>query len=256
MQPSATSTIAAAALVIALVGAATVGQAIDSSGADSTAARTHTVAGGYVASAAVAALASHDATKISRSVTRPAVLQVRSVRPVSPVTKKHTIEADRRVLARYLLLRRAADNAEKFAKRLSSSQWVFPTTDFSLTALFGVPGRYWVSGYHSGVDFAAAFGTPVVAVGNGTVVQTGWDGPYGNQIRLQLPNGDQVWYNHLSAIGVTVGIPVLKGQELGRVGDTGNAYGYHLHLEYRLAADLSAAVDPLPVLLDHGLSVG
>lgn len=246
----------AATLVIAAVGVATVAQATSGGGTDPTEARTHTVAGAYVANAAVAALASHDATKVSRSATRPAVLPVNNKHTTLPVGKKNAIEADRQALARYIVLRRAADNAEKFAKRLSSNQWVAPTINFRLTALFGEAGPYWASGYHTGVDFAAAYGTPVVAVGNGTVVQTGWAGPYGNQIRLQLPNGDQVWYNHLSAIGMTVGMPVLKGQELGRVGDTGNAYGYHLHLEYRLAADLSTAIDPLPVLLDHGLSVG
>ena len=110
------------------------------------------------------------------------------------------------------------------------------------------PGGYWSTGYHTGIDFATAYGTPVVAVTNATVVQTGWDGPYGNQIRLQLENGDEVWYNHLSSIEVTVGETVLKGQEIGRVGDTGNAYGFHLHFEYRLASDLHDGVDPRAVL--------
>ena len=58
---------------------------------------------------------------------------------------------------------------------------------------------------------------------------------------LQFDNGDEVWYNHLSAIEVTTGQTVVKGQEIGRVGDTGNAYGYHLHFEYRLASDLQTA---------------
>lgn len=188
--------IVGAALLVAAVGTATVGQAI--AGDDDTrpaADRTPTVDGGYVVNTATLALASRDATKISRSATRPATV---------PVNKKDaTTKAERRVLVRYNLLREAADNAEKFAKRLSSNQWVLPTTGFRFTAMFGVAGPYWASGYHTGIDFATAYGTPVVAVGNGTVVQTGWDGPYGNQIRVQLPNGDQVWYNHLSAIEVT-----------------------------------------------------
>lgn len=237
----------AAAVIIAAVGAATVGQALSSGqGTEGTGSHSSTVAGGYVAMSSVAALGSRDATRISRTATRPAVL---------PVNKKHASKAEQRALARYSLLRQAANNAEKYAKKLSSRQWAMPTTGFHLTELFGVPGPHWASGYHTGVDFATAYGTPVVAVGNGTIVKTGWDGPYGNQVRLQLPNGDQVWYNHLSAIEVTVGRPVLKGQALGRVGDTGNAFGYHLHFEYRLAADLSTAVDPVPFLRDHGLTL-
>jgi murein DD-endopeptidase MepM/ murein hydrolase activator NlpD len=201
--------------------------------------------GSYQARALTAELAARDATQLSRAASRPTVLVTTHARPVT--------KAERRLVSQYRLLRRAADNAEKYAKRLSSHEWVYPTSNFSITELFGVPGRHWISGYHTGIDFAAAYGTPVVAVGNGTVVSTGWDGPYGNQIRLRLPNGDEVWYNHLSSIEVTPGQAVLKGQSLGRVGDTGNAFGYHLHLEYRLASDLSQPVDPAPFFAAHRL---
>lgn len=243
---SARSILGGAAVLLAAVAAATVGQAI-SSGADTTSpgSRSATLDGDYVAHAAATALGSRDATKLSRSAIRPAVLQGS---PSGPGTK-----AERRLIEQYNLLRQAANNAEKYAKRLSSQEWVYPTENFHLTKMFGVPGPHWASGYHTGIDFATAYGTPVVAVGNGTVVATGWDGTYGNQIRVQLPNGDQVWYNHLSSIEVTPGQPILKGQALGRVGDTGNAFGYHLHFEYRLASDLSHAVDPLPFFVNHGL---
>ena len=130
---------------------------------------------------------------------------------------------------------------------------MLPTTNFNISTWFGEAGPYWSTGYHTGIDFATDYGTPVVAVSNLTVVQTGWDGPYGNQIRLQLENGDEVWYNHLSSIEVTVGETVLKGQEIGRVGETGNAYGYHLHFEYRLASDLQHGVDPVPYFEQHGI---
>ena len=235
------------AVTVTAVAATTASQAITSSGGtESTASHSRTLTGGYVVNTASLALASRDATSISRSATRP---------PLLARDKEHPSRAERRALARYALLRKSADNAEKYARLLSSRRWALPTTGFHLTALFGVPGPYWASGYHTGIDFAAAYGTPVRAVGNGTVVQTGWDDAYGNQVRLKLPNGDQVWYNHLSAIGVTAGTPVMRGQDLGRVGDTGNAFGYHLHLEYRLASDLKTAVDPMPYLRRHGLSV-
>ena len=130
---------------------------------------------------------------------------------------------------------------------------MLPTSGFHITVWFGEAGPYWSSGYHTGIDFATASGTPLVAVANATVAQAGWDGAYGNQIRLQLENGDQVWYNHLSLIEVGAGQAVSQGQEIGQVGETGNAYGAHLHFEYRLASDLSTAVDPAPFFEQHGI---
>jgi murein DD-endopeptidase MepM/ murein hydrolase activator NlpD len=250
--------VGAAAVVAGAVVAATVGPATSGED-DSTLASSSpaTLDGRYVSRAATAELASRDATRLSRAATRPATL------PSNKEKHVNVNKADRRREEQFKLLRQTANNAEKTAKRLSrhdakrasSREWVYPTTNFHLTEMFGVPGPHWASGYHTGIDFATAYGTPVVAVANGTVVQTGWDGAYGNQIRLQLPNGDQVWYNHLSSIQVTRGQPVLKGQALGRVGETGNAFGYHLHFEYRLSTDLTSAVDPLPFFAQHGLTL-
>ncbi len=161
--------------------------------------------------------------------------------------------ATRAAALRAVSLQAADADAESYAKQLKTNAWVLPTSGFHITEWFGVPGPYWATGYHTGIDFATAYGTPVVAVQDATVFQTGWDGAYGNQIRLQLGNGDQVWYNHLSAIGVTKGQQVRRGQLLGRVGETGNAFGYHLHFEYRLAKDLTLAVDPKPFFAAHGI---
>lgn len=135
-----------------------------------------------------------------------------------------------------------------------SGGWVVPLSGYSVSSLFGEAGGYWSSGYHTGLDLAAPYGTPVVAAAAATVVQTGYDGAYGNQIRLQIDNGDQIWYNHLSSIEVTVGQSVSAGTPVGRVGETGNAYGAHLHLEYRLASNLSAGVDPVPYFTSHGVT--
>jgi murein DD-endopeptidase MepM/ murein hydrolase activator NlpD len=130
---------------------------------------------------------------------------------------------------------------------------VFPTTGFHISTWFGAAGSVWSSGYHTGIDMSTAFGTPVVAVADATVSSVGWDGAYGYQIRLRFSNGDEVWYNHLSRIDVSVGQPVTQGQTIGAVGDTGNSYGAHLHFEYRYAADLGTAVDPVPIMAAHGL---
>jgi murein DD-endopeptidase MepM/ murein hydrolase activator NlpD len=228
-----------AALLVAAVGAATAGSAISSTD-PSAAAKSD---GGYVANLSSASLEGRDVTQVSRSGARPSLTEKVSAKE----------KADQLASARDEKLKSAAQDAEKYAQELSSDTWVMPTTGFHISTWFGEAGPYWSTGFHTGIDFATAYGTPVVSVTNATVVQTGWDGPYGNQIRTQLENGDEVWYNHLSSIEVTVGETILKGQEIGRVGDTGNAYGYHLHFEYRLASDLQNGVDPLPFFEEHGL---
>ena len=121
-----------------------------------------------------------------------------------------------------------------------------PTVGFHISEWFGDPGWYWASGYHTGIDFATACGTPAFAVSGGVVTRAGWDGSYGYQVRLRLRNDDQVWYNHLSLIQVSTGQAVSKAQQVGEVGATGNAYGCHLHFEYHVAGHLRAAVDPAP----------
>jgi murein DD-endopeptidase MepM/ murein hydrolase activator NlpD len=232
--------IGGAALLIAAVGAATAGQAI---GGPAETASTSASGGGYVANLSSASLEGRDATQISRAGARPTL--------ESKQSEEGT--AEKMAAARDERLREFADHAKKYAEELTSDEWVYPTSNFTISTWFGEAGPYWSTGFHTGIDFATAYGTPVVAVSNLTVVQTGWDGPYGNQIRLQLENGDEVWYNHLSSIEVTVGETVLKGQEIGRVGETGNAYGYHLHFEYRLASDLRTAVDPKPYFEEHNV---
>lgn len=243
------SMIGGLALLVAAVGAATAGQAI-TAGQDvtPTSSEQH---GSYVASMSSASLAGRDATtKVSRSVNRPVLAQKSNAKSSAAKTAAQLLANERNDK-----LRDAAAEAETYAEELSSDEWVLPTTGFNISTWFGEAGPYWSSGYHTGVDFATAYGTPAVAVSNAVVVQTGWDGPYGNQVRLQLDNGDEVWYNHLSSIDVVTGQQVVKGQQVGRVGETGNAYGAHLHFEYRLASNLHDGVDPVPFFLEHNLTL-
>lgn len=86
---------------------------------------------------------------------------------------------------------------------------------------------------HLGIDYAAAPGTPVVAVGRGTVTFAGWNGGYGKFVELRHGNGYSTRYAHLSRIAAQVspGAKVAQGQVLGHVGQTGLATGPHLHFE-------------------------
>ena len=88
---------------------------------------------------------------------------------------------------------------------------------------------------HSGVDIGAAEGTPVYSISDGKVVfaEYGWNGGYGNKIVVQhYINGQNYTslYGHLSGINVNVGDVVTKDSVIGFVGNTGNSYGSHLHL--------------------------
>lgn len=90
--------------------------------------------------------------------------------------------------------------------------------------------KYWTQ--HSALDIAVPKGSPIYATDSGYVVHieskiTG----YGNMILINHSNGYITRYAHLSAIHVEVGESVKKGQLIGRVGNTGNSTGSHLHFE-------------------------
>jgi hypothetical protein len=110
---------------------------------------------------------------------------------------------------------------------------------------FGVPGPHWSSGYHTGLDFPAATGTPVKAVANGTVSKVGSGGPYGNHLIVNHGGGLQSLYAHLSKTRTSNGFGVSAGTRIGDVGATGNTTGPHLHLEARLNGK---TVDPMQYL--------
>lgn len=84
---------------------------------------------------------------------------------------------------------------------------------------------------HYGVDFAAARGTPVRAIGAGTVVSAGWNGGHGRFVKIRHGGGIESSYSHLHSIarGVRRGVRIEMGQTLGTVGATGLATGPHLH---------------------------
>ena len=99
--------------------------------------------------------------------------------------------------------------------------------------------RHPIQGYrkmHSGVDFAAPTGTPIMAAGNGTVEVAGRNGGYGNYIRIRHTDGYKTAYAHLSkfANGVRSGKYVTQDQIIGYVGSTGMSTGPHLHYEVHL----------------------
>jgi murein DD-endopeptidase MepM/ murein hydrolase activator NlpD len=114
----------------------------------------------------------------------------------------------------------------------SVPEYMSPVVMYETTAVFGERGRHWTT-RHTGLDFKAPRGTPVYAVHSGTVVKLAWHKAYGRMVILEVAPGVTVWYCHLSAVTVKLG-PVEVGQQLGRIGSSGNAFGPHLHLEVRV----------------------
>lgn len=87
---------------------------------------------------------------------------------------------------------------------------------------------------HHGIDFAAPTGTPVRAVGDGTVEFAGTQNGYGNIVILKHRNHQETAYAHLSRIDVRAGQSISQSQTIGAVGSTGWATGPHLHFEFRV----------------------
>jgi murein DD-endopeptidase MepM/ murein hydrolase activator NlpD len=110
-----------------------------------------------------------------------------------------------------------------------------PVDGARMSSLFGMR-RHPILGYakmHQGIDFAAPTGTPIMAAGDGEVVEIRRWGGYGNWLRIRHSGGYESGYAHLSryASGLSVGDKVRQGQLVAYVGSTGASTGPHLHHE-------------------------
>lgn len=141
--------------------------------------------------------------------------------------------------------------AQQQADKLRLNQWVLPLSGYRLTASFGQYSGLW-SHYHTGLDFAAPSGTPIVAIANGVVTSVGYDGAYGNKTVITLDDGTELWFCHQTSYTVSAGQEVRAGEVIGYVGSTGNVTGPHLHLEVRPGA--GDPVDPYEAMVVHGLT--
>ncbi|MFV8826205.1 peptidoglycan DD-metalloendopeptidase family protein [Alkalihalobacterium sp. APHAB7] len=99
--------------------------------------------------------------------------------------------------------------------------------------------------FHKGIDIARPSNYNILAADNGTIVSAGWQGGYGNTIRINHNNGVETLYAHLASIDVRVGQTVAKGQKIGVMGTTGNSTGIHLHFEVYQNSKLQNPMDYL-----------
>ena len=87
---------------------------------------------------------------------------------------------------------------------------------------------------HQAIDIACAQNTPIYASDSGKVLRAEYHWSYGNYVLIDHGGGMSTLYAHCTSLAVSVGQTVDKGQVIGYVGQTGNAYGYHLHFEVRV----------------------
>lgn len=133
---------------------------------------------------------------------------------------------------------------------------VAPVPGAVVGAHFGEYGLW--SRYHTGLDFRAAYGTPIRAVLPGVVLFAGNSGDWaGNHIAIRHAGAVTSMSSHMSSMVVHAGQSVSAGQVIGYVGQTGRAFGPHLHFELYPAGvkygDVYKAIDPQPWLRAHGL---
>ncbi|NEB80270.1 M23 family metallopeptidase [Streptomyces sp. SID14478] len=169
--------------------------------------------------------------------------------------KKKAEEAKREAEAKAKKEREAKERAAREAERKRLNSFVAPVSHSYVSTGYKSGGSLWSSGSHTGIDFHAASGTAVHAVGSGTVVEAGWGGAYGNNVVIKMNDGTYTQYGHLSSIGVSVGQSVTPGQQIALSGATGNVTGPHLHFEARTSPDYGSDIDPIAYLRSHGVNV-
>lgn len=139
-------------------------------------------------------------------------------------------------------------NYEKVMSERAAVPSIWPVDAGRLTDDFG--GRFNPFGgygteFHTGQDIATAWGTPVAATANGTVIYAGWQSGYGQVVVIDHGGGLTTRYGHLSRVDATVGQAIKRGDTVGNVGSTGRSTGPHLHYEVRLNDE---PVDPMQYL--------
>ncbi|HET6529725.1 MAG TPA: M23 family metallopeptidase [Actinoplanes sp.] len=128
--------------------------------------------------------------------------------------------------------------------------WVDPMPDGVVTSCFGPRwGRL-----HAGVDLAAPSGTPIRAVGAGTVVTAGLANGYGLAVLIDHGNGYLTHYGHMSALSVVDGQQVQAGDQIGLEGSTGHSTGPHLHFEVH-EGTYKNPIEPTAWLHERGIDI-
>jgi murein DD-endopeptidase MepM/ murein hydrolase activator NlpD len=255
-RPSGFLVSGASALVVAAAGAMSVGsaQAVHSPvQQQSVAALSVRMPSQAVDAGATDSSGAHDAlgSHLGRDG-RPATISRNADRVALDEAQQERLEAaaERQAEARNQALAELASLAEDRAREIRANMWVLPVNGYDITATFGDGGGLWSSD-HTGLDFAAGYGAPVMSVAQGVVTEAGYAGAYGNRVIVTHEDGTETWYCHLNDYTVSDGEQVGPGTAIGHIGMTGNTTGPHLHFEVR--PDPNTPVDPYTALTAHGV---
>lgn len=144
-------------------------------------------------------------------------------------------------------LRNLKGQLEERNLRIAATPTEWPTNGGTISSRFGGRNSPWGIGStdHRGIDIANYHGADIYAAADGVVVFSGWNGGYGRSMEINHGYDIKTVYAHTSENLVVAGQSVRKGQLIGRVGNTGNSTGPHLHFEVNLSGQ---DVDPLRFL--------
>lgn len=120
------------------------------------------------------------------------------------------------------------------------------TSSYSIRRFHPISKKY---KRHTGIDYSAPHGTPILATAGGAVEFAGWRGGYGKLVVLRHPNGYKTYYGHCSRLLAKKGTYVKQGQMIARVGQTGQATGPHVHYETRINGK---PVNPITIKTSKG----
>ncbi|NLU82560.1 M23 family metallopeptidase [Rhodococcus sp. HNM0569] len=150
-----------------------------------------------------------------------------------------------------LLAKGQAFSDERAAREAASRKplFVLPAVG-TFTSTFG---SRWGT-IHGGVDIAGPIGTPILAVADGEVIDSGPASGFGMWVRLLHSDGTITVYGHINESTVSVGQKVMAGDQIATMGNRGFSTGPHLHFEVHLNGDQK--IDPLPWLASRGISLG
>jgi len=128
-------------------------------------------------------------------------------------------------------------SSQKTVKYKGNGKFGFPLTSYTrVSSPYGyrIHPITGTKKMHTGIDYAAPYGTAILAAEDGVVLTSGWVGGYGYCVSINHGDGYVTLYGHCSSLLVSSGQSVKKGQTIAKVGSTGNSTGNHLHFEVRI----------------------
>ncbi|MEH0146891.1 M23 family metallopeptidase [Corynebacterium sp. Q4381] len=176
------------------------------------------------------------AAKVSEATAAPQILAIPEYKPIDNLTEQ---------------LSKAVEHSAEVAKADLAAR-LPEVVKPALGAFTSGFGPRWGT-MHNGIDIANVNGTPILAVQDGTVIDSGPAQGYGNWIRILHNDGAVSVYGHMQSLNVAVGDRVTAGQQIAGMGNMGFSTGTHLHFE--IHPDGTNPVDPVPWLAARGISL-